>query len=46
MARIDRPATKLREISSRSTRVNTNLDRRRSGGRMPPVSAKILLIDE
>jgi hypothetical protein len=46
MARIDSPSTRQREISSRSTKLIANLERRRAGGRMPPVSAKILWTDE
>jgi hypothetical protein len=46
MERIDKRSTKYREISSRSTRVSANLERRRAGGRMPPLSARILLTDE
>jgi hypothetical protein len=46
MARIDSPSTRQREISSRSTKLIANLERRRAGGRIPPVSAKILWTDE
>jgi len=35
-----------REISSRSTSVSDNLERRRAAGRMPPVSASIRWIEE
>ena len=37
MARSDWPATTPLEISSRSAGVNASLERRLSGGRMPPV---------
>jgi hypothetical protein len=44
--RIERPATKDRDISSRSASVSANLDRRLEAGLIPPVSARIPCIDE
>ena len=44
--RMDKSATALLEISSRSERVRTRLDRLRIGGRMPPVGANMLKIEE
>jgi hypothetical protein len=37
--RIERPATAPREISSRSVKVNANVDRWRAVGRIPPTQA-------
>ena len=37
ITRNERPFTNPREISSRSASVNASLERRRAGGRMPPV---------
>jgi hypothetical protein len=45
MERIEQPAARERN-SSRSAKVNAKGERRRSAGRMPPVSAKIRWIDE
>lgn len=42
MARIEKPAAMARETSSRSASVNANGERRRCGGRMPPVWDRIL----
>jgi hypothetical protein len=46
IALIEWPTTKALEISSRSASVNASLERRRSGGRIPPVSERILWTDE
>ncbi len=46
ICRIDWPTASAREISSRSTSVSDNLERRRAAGRMPPVSARIRWIEE
>jgi hypothetical protein len=46
IARIERPATNSREISSLSSSVSVNRERRRGSGSMPPVSASIRWIDE
>ena len=46
MLRIESPATTALEISSRSASLSARLERRRSGGRMPPVSARIRCTDE
>lgn len=43
--RIECPATIAREIFSRSDKVSANLERRRGAGRIPPVSARMPLID-
>jgi hypothetical protein len=43
--RIESPATRHRDISSRSASVNANLERRRGGGCIPPVCARIPCID-
>lgn len=45
-ARIDCPATTARDISSRSANVSANLDRHRCAGRIPPVAARICMIEE
>jgi hypothetical protein len=44
--RIELPATTPREISSRSIKVNADLERCRSVGLIPPVSARMRCIDE
>ena len=44
--RIDKSATVPREISYRSVSVSANWDRLRIGGRMPPVGANMLKIEE
>jgi hypothetical protein len=44
--RIECPAISERDISSRSATVNASLERRRGAGCIPPVSARILCIDE
>ena len=46
IARIDLPTTSPREISSRSIKVNADLDRCRSVGRIPPDPARRSCIDE
>ncbi|MGF6963097.1 hypothetical protein OKW43_000102 [Paraburkholderia sp. WC7.3g] len=43
---IDWIESSARDISSRSASVNANLERRRCGGRIPPVSARIPCADE
>lgn len=43
---IEWPATKPREISSRSANVSAYRERRRGAGRIPPVSAGTRWIDE
>jgi hypothetical protein len=44
--RIEWPATKPREISSRSARLSARGERLLGGGRIPPLRAKMPLIDE
>ncbi|SPK77570.1 protein of unknown function (plasmid) [Cupriavidus taiwanensis] len=44
--RTESPAATEREISSRSASVNANRERCRCTGWIPPVSAKILCIEE
>ena len=44
--RIDCPATRARDISSRSAKVSAHRERRRDAGRIPPVSARIRCTDE
>jgi hypothetical protein len=44
--RIECPAARARDISSRSAKVSANLERRRGAGRIPPVSAKMPCTDE
>jgi hypothetical protein len=46
MARMDLPATRPREISSRSGSESASLDRVRGGGRMPPLGARTEKIEE
>jgi len=46
VARVERPSTMPREISSRSINVNVDLDRCRSGGRIPPDLARMRCTDE
>ena len=43
--RMEQPVAMPRDISSRSARVNADLERLRSGGRIPPVSARMPSID-
>jgi hypothetical protein len=43
---MDKSETVPLEISSRSERVRLRLDRLRIGGRMPPMGARILKIEE
>ena len=43
---IERPATKPREIPSRSANVSAYSERRRGAGRIPPVSARTRWVDE
>jgi hypothetical protein len=44
--RIERPATMLREISSRSANDKAEHERTRGGGRIPPLSDRIRCIEE
>ncbi len=44
--RIDSPATKARDTSSRSANVSARCDRQRCAGCMPPVSARMRITDE
>jgi len=43
---IERPSTRLRDISSRSAKLKASFERLRSGGRNPPVFISILKIEE
>jgi hypothetical protein len=43
--RSEHPATTPREISSRSASVKASRERLRAGGRIPPVRARMFLID-
>jgi hypothetical protein len=44
--RSDWPVATPREISSRSAKVSARRERRRCGGRMPPLGAKTRCIEE
>ena len=44
--RMDRPVATPRDMSSLSDKVSASLERFRTGGRMPPVGASILKIDD
>jgi hypothetical protein len=44
--RSDRPAARLREISSRSVKVSASRDRRRAGGLIPPLGERWLKTHE